>query len=230
MKAWDWWMKQLRAEALAKHTAKARERATAEKRARDLEWYAALEEAESMARSRRGRDCGIEVLDRECNRISRAIRAAYEKGKETKMQKEYEYKAATRTTIRPAGLVQYKPCATEFGKFSVWYYLENSGDMKTDEQIVAKLVEEKRFGWLDWLAEHTPFVTRTEKKAAYKFTPENLRVEYGEKGVAYVQIRDDGGHWWYVVKFTPGEALAVNNCCEDIPIKLDGLRPVVAEY
>ncbi|MDA8113525.1 MAG: hypothetical protein M0Z43_02195 [Acidithiobacillus sp.] len=96
--------------------------------------------------------------------------------------------------------------------------------------MVEKLIEEKRFAWLDWLAEHTPFVTRTEKKTAYKFTPENLRVEYDTNGEANVQIRGSDGYWWYVIKFTPGKALAVNNCCEDIPIALNGTKPVVTEY
>ena len=81
---------------------------------------------------------------------------------ETKMQKEYEYKVTGKGGVGPYDIYKYDPCDTEFGKFAKWFY--GLPSPPSSVELVAKLVEQKRFGWLDWLAEHTPFVTRTEKK------------------------------------------------------------------
>jgi len=140
--------------------------------------------------------------------------------KETKMQKEYEYKAAFGHAISVRDVALRKPCDTEFGKFVKWYF-DNLCD--NDSGVVAKLVKEKRFGWLDWLAEHTPFVTRTEKKAAYKFTPENLKLEFYEDGGAALMMYDEkGDDWWYTLHFVPGEPISRSEDVGRVPVPLDG--------
>lgn len=145
---------------------------------------------------------------------------------ETKMQKEYEYKANGVTNIMPGGIAGYNPSDTEFGKFIKWIY--SSGmNVKPDRLVVEKLVEEKRFGWLDWLSEHTPFVTRTEKKAAYKFTPENLKLEFREDGSGHLKMYGIDGNWWHVLRFDAGKAIAVNCCVSHLPIMMDGSKAAI---
>lgn len=138
---------------------------------------------------------------------------------ESKMQKEYEYKATG--GLGPYDIAKYNPCDTEFGKFSKWFYSLTGG--YSSEQLIAKLVEEKRFGWLDWLAEHTPFVTRTEKKPAYKFTPENLKLEFYKDGGAALMMYDEkGDDWWYTLHFVPGEPISRSEDVGRVPVPLDG--------
>ena len=139
---------------------------------------------------------------------------------ETKMQKEYEYKATGKGGVGPYDIYKYNPCDTEFGKFTKWFYNLPSPPSSVD--LVAKLVEEKRFDWLDWLATNTPFVTRTEKKPAYKFTPENLKLEFYKDGGAALMMYDEkGDDWWYTLHFVPGEPISRSEDVGRVPVPLD---------
>ena len=145
------------------------------------------------------------------------------KQRSTPMQKEYEYEATGISDIMPGDISKFKPCDTEFGKAVKWYY-DSKGDEITDTEIVSLLVKEQRFSWLNWLSENTPFVKRTEKKA-FKFGPENLRLEYAADGSAKLIMNCTDEQFPYeVLQFYPSccNPVKIITGCANLPVQMDG--------
>ena len=139
----------------------------------------------------------------------------------TPMQKEYEYKATEHASITPSKIAKYNPCSSDFGEAVKWYY-RSGADEVYDSVVVSKLVQDKRFSWLNWLSENTPFVKRTEKKA-FRFGPENLRIVYREGGNAVIEIRGtETPTWWSVINLVPNMEASIIGSCGNLPVQMDG--------
>ena len=140
----------------------------------------------------------------------------------TPMQKEYEYKATEHASITPSKIAKYNPCSSDFGEAVKWYY-RSGADEVYDSVVVSKLVQDKRFSWLNWLSENTPFVKRTEKKA-FRFTPDTIRLAFSEDGMvnSALEIKGTDGRWWTVLTFCRDGNIYYALYCKNLPVQMDG--------
>ncbi|MFA5507748.1 MAG: hypothetical protein WC423_20125, partial [Vulcanimicrobiota bacterium] len=85
------------------------------------------------------------------------------------------------------------PCAKEFGKLVMWWIDRWGNRNPGGGEVVAALVQEGKFLWLDWAAEYTPFVIRTEKKRR-AITKDDLWLDYEVDGSARLMARTKGNN------------------------------------
>ena len=141
-------------------------------------------------------------------------------GQRSAPMKEYEYEATETGSISIQGIEKYNPSDIEFGKF-VKLYIKMRWSTKDDKTIVAQLVKEQRFSWLNWLSENTPFVKRTEKKD-YVFSPDNLRITYGTHFGTLLEMKNKNGEWLSVFSLIPGNEAVRCRDCTNLPVQMDG--------
>ena len=94
------------------------------------------------------------------------------------------------------------PCAKEFGKLVMWWIDRWGNRNPGGGEVVAALVKDGKFLWLDWAVEHTSFVIRTEKKRR-PITKDDLWLDYTKDGSAYLIARTKGHNMKTLLIFNP---------------------------